>query len=101
MDDAIISVKDAVKYMPPVKARAWREIMKFEAERKDLKSEDAVDKYCEVIAKVFGITIDEVLDNLELQDVLPTYYAILNRIVAMLTEKLVADKKNEDAPAEN
>ncbi len=100
MNKPVITINGNKIEMLEPKARAWREVMKFETERKDLKADDAVEKYCEVIAKVFGVTTDEVLDNLELADVIPTYFAVLNRIVAMLTEKLLTDKKNEDA-AEN
>lgn len=95
MDKQLIIID--TKAMPTIKARVWREVMKFEEERKEFSSTDAVEKYCEFIAKIFGITTDEVLDNLDLADVIPTYFAILNRIIAMLTEKLPSNKKNIDA----
>lgn len=94
MDNYIV-INGEIKMMPTIKARAWREVMQFEESRKDIKTLDAVEKYCEIIALVYGVTLDEVLDNLEISDVIPTYFSILNRIVAMLTEKLVVDKKNE------
>lgn len=99
MNKPTLTIDGKVIEMPPIKARVWREVMKFEDDRQELKlrSVDAVEKHCEVIAKVFDVTTDEVLDNLELQDVLPTYFAILNYVAVMLTEKLPNNKKNVDA----
>lgn len=78
--------------MAGVKARAWREIMAFEDKRKELTVSAAVDEYCRIIALAFGVTVDEVLDNLELADVLPKYFEVLDAVISMLTEKL--SKKN-------
>lgn len=96
MERPTIKINGEVRYMPAVKARMWREVIKFEEERKSLPTIDMLDKHCEIIAKIFGTTTDEVLDNLEIADVMPSYYAILNYIAAMLTEKIKADKKNEE-----
>lgn len=82
--------------MPSLKARAWREIMKFETERKDIETIEYVDKLCEIIAMIYGVTTDEVLDNLEIGDVHAKYYEVLAAVVSMLYEKL-EDKKNEEA----
>ena len=101
MNKTTLTINGNVIEMPKVKARVWREIMQFKEEKKNLQNADAVEKYCGIIALAFGITVDEVLDYLELPDVLPTYYSILNCIVAMLTEKLVVDKKNEVVTVEN
>lgn len=104
MDKPTITINGEVKVMPPVKARAWRELMQCEEEfkelRKDFKSDDAIEKHCEIIAKLFGVTADEVLDNLDIDDVLPTYFRALGYVVAMLTDKLSGDKKNAVETAE-
>ena len=97
MDRPTININGQEIILPEVKARVWREIMQFESVRKDIKSVDAIDKYCAVIAMAFGVTADEVLDNLDIADVLPTYFATLNCVVAMLTEKL-SKKKAEEPP---
>lgn len=93
MEKPAILLNDKYIALPDVKARLWREIMQFESTRKDLKSVDAIDGYCGIIAQAFNITVDDVLDNLNLEDVLPTYLKIFNLVVAMLTAK-IGDKKN-------
>lgn len=94
MERPTITINGNEIVMPEVKARIWLEVMKFESVRKELKSVDAIEKYCAVIAMAFGVSVDEVLDNLDIADVLPTYFAVLNCVVAMLTEKLA--KKNAE-----
>lgn len=93
MEKIAIWLNDKYIALPDVKARLWREIMQFESTRKDLKSVDAIDGYCGIIAQAFNITVDDVLDNLNLEDVLPTYLKIFNLVVALLTNK-IGDKKN-------
>ena len=97
MERPTITINGNGIVMPEVKARVWLEVMKFESVRKELKSVDAIEKYCAVIAMAFGVSVDEVLDNLDIADVLPTYFAVLNCVVAMLTEKL-AKKNTEEQP---
>lgn len=80
--------------MPKLKARMWREIMQFEEERKKISAVDAVEKYCEIIALAYGMTTDEVLDNLTLDEVVPKYFEVLNSVVEMLTARLGENKKN-------
>ena len=75
------------------KARLWGVIMKFDKDAADIPREEEVDRYCEIIAVAFGVTTDEILDNLELDDVAPKYYEVYNAVVNLLTSKL--DKKNE------
>lgn len=94
MERPTITINGNEIVMPEIKARVWYEIMKFESVRKELKSVDAIEQYCAVIAMAFGVSVDEVLDNLDISDVLPTYFAVLNCVVAMLTEKLA--KKNAE-----
>lgn len=101
MDMPYIEINGEMKIIAlPIKARAWRELMQFEEQHKNFKSAESVEKHCEIIAKLFGVTTDDVLDNLDLDDVLPTYYRVLNYVVAILTSKLSGDKKNEQETAE-
>lgn len=77
------------------KARFWRQGIKLSEQRKDLPAIDYVDAHCEFIAQVFGVSVDEVLDNVEVIDVMPLFYDILAYIMGRLWLKL-ADKKNAE-----
>ena len=69
------------------KARLWSVVMKFEDERGEFSVADAVEKYCEIIAVAFGVTTEEILDNLDIADVAPTYFKIYNAVAELLTKK--------------
>ena len=100
MERPTITINGNVIVMPEVKARVWREVMQLENDVPEIKKVadfrnlDAIDKICAVIAVAFGVSSDEVLDNLYIADVLPTYFGINAVIYSMLTEKL--SKKNAE-----
>jgi len=83
--------------LPPIKARLWKKIMQFHSDRKNISTADLMEKYCEIIALAFGVTTDEVLDNLNIEDVGDTYYYVFETVVATLAEK--TPKKNTEAEA--
>lgn len=95
MEKLTITINGKEIKMPTAKARLWRTIMQFDEEKKDMLKADAIEKYCEIIALAFGVATDEVLDNLELPDVLPTYFAVYGAVVQMLSDK--TRKKNTEA----
>lgn len=100
MERPTITINGNDIVMPEIKARVWREVMQFEEEHKGLKREEILlklEKFCGVIALAFGVTADEVMDNLNISDILPTYFAVLTAVASMLTEKL-AKKNTEDQP---
>ena len=97
MGRPIININGQEIILPEVKARVWREIIQFDEEHKNLKREEILlklEKFCGVIALAFAVTTDEVMDNLNISDILPTYFAVLTTVASMLTEKLA--KKNAE-----
>lgn len=81
--------------LPVVKARLWKEVMRFHSERKDIPTTDLIERYCEIIAVAFGITTEEVLDNLNLEDVGETYYKVFNAVLSSLERKVPKKKETE------
>lgn len=81
--------------MGAVKARLWKVLMQFHGDRKNIETADLIEKYCEIIAIAFGVTTDEVLDNLNIEEVGETYYNVFEAVVGLLTAKV--DKKNAEA----
>lgn len=101
MDRPIIVIEGKPIEMPTPKARLWREIIKFEEERKNLTVEDFCDSHIAVLARAFGVTDDEICDSLTVDEVLPLYTTVLTYIMQLLTSKLKVSKKNiEDLEAQ-
>lgn len=86
--------------MPKVKARVWREIVKFDSERKTIPVADYVDKHCEIIALIFGVDKDTLLDNIDISDIIPVYTQAVTYLLKLLYAKTTDDKKNEEMTAE-
>ena len=97
MERPTITINGNEIVMPEIKARVWREFMQFEVIPKDLKSADSIEKHCAFIAMAFGVSTDDVLDNLDIKDVFPTYYSVIRYVFALITEKL-PKKNTEDQP---
>ena len=89
---------NGVTYEMKTPARVWRLVMEFNDKRKEHSTAEMIDKYCEVIAQVYGVEVDEVLNNLPLDEVYPQYIEIYNAVSKILTSKL--GKKTEENPDE-
>lgn len=78
------------------KARLWRVVAEFNEKRrkKEIATDDFVDEHCKVIATAYGVSVDDVLDNIDIADVLPTCLEVLNYTGDKLTSKML--KKNQD-----
>ena len=100
MDKPKITIDGKEIEMQTPKARLWREIIKFDSERRDLPVDNFVDEHAAIIAKAFNISVDEVLDNLEVSEILPTYSQVLGTVLLLLTEHLPQAKKNTVEVAE-
>lgn len=77
------------------KACMWRKGVKLSTERNKMPAADYVDKHCEFIAQAFGVTTEEVLENIYVVDIMPTFYGVLGYIMNRLWAKMIDDKKNE------
>ena len=93
MNTPTITINGKEIPMQKLTARIWRETTKINEKRKDISSVDTIDVYCAVIAVAFGVTADEILDNLYIEDIMPKYLEVLNVINTLITSKL--PKKNE------
>jgi hypothetical protein len=80
---------EIVKPQPP-KAKVWREVMRFDEIKKDIDFADFIDAHAEIIALVFGgsITKEIILENLEIEDIVPTYRKCYRWVLDLLTSKL-------------
>lgn len=92
MDKPKIAINGKQIFLPPVKARFWREIIHFDEVREEIASKDFVDEHAKIIAIAFNVTQDEILDNLSVDDILPLYSSVLRYVIHLLSAKV--GKKN-------
>lgn len=71
------------------KARAWRELMKFDENKKDIKTDEFIDKHAELIASLFeDLSADDILDNVDIDDILKIYHDVFLWITELISSKL-------------
>ena len=95
MDKPTLTINGKKIEMLEPKARAWRESIKLSEQRNEILAVDFVNKHCEFIAAAFGVSVDDVLDNIDVVDVMPLFYDVLAYIMKRLWAKWTDDKKNE------
>lgn len=98
MNRPTLTINGKTIELPNIKVKAWREIAQAneEIQANTLLDAGFMERHCKFIALAFGITTDEVLDNLYIEDVLPLYTTVANTITKMITAKL-GNKKNDAA----
>lgn len=78
------------------KAGFWRELIKFDEHKKELKTADFIDEHAKIIAKAFkNLTPEQILDNVDLDEIVPLYHKIFLYTTELITRKLKVDEKNE------
>lgn len=88
-----ITVNGKTYVAPKPKARLWSEIAKFDEHKSELLASEYIDKHAEIIAKVFpDLTVDDILDNCDLDDILTIYYQVFLWVTKLITSKLATIK---------
>lgn len=90
-----IEINGKTYEMQEPRARMWRTFAEFDEKKRDLSNAEFIEKHCEVIASVFsGVTVEELLDNLVLSDVLKLYRDCYICLSELMTSKLRVLEKN-------
>ena len=100
MDKPTLTINGNKIEMLEPKAKVWREAIKLREQRNEILAVDFVNTHCEFIAAAFGVSVDEVLDNIDVVDVMPLFYDVLAYIMKRLWAKWTDDKKNEEVNAD-
>ena len=90
MEELKINI-DGIEHIAQMpKAAVWRKFMKFDDEKKNMKLRDYIDKHAEMIALVFDdeVTADKVLDNFDLNKIIPFYNDVFVWVITLITGKL-------------
>ena len=83
-------------------AKDWREIFKFDENRKDILLVDFVDKHCEIIASVLeDVTAEELQDVLSVDEIMAIYNDILKYLLTVLNAKKGDEKNAVEGVEEN
>jgi len=95
-----ITIRDKTYEANKPKARIWRELCRFDEDKKNLPAEEFLDAHAVIIAKVFdGITKDDILDELFIDEILTTYQDIFSWVASLITSKLGEIKNVESEEA--
>ena len=95
MEKLFIKIGNEVIYPQKPKAYVWRKIMEFDEKRfSDASIDDAceyIDSYATIIADVFSdskVTKDSILENIDLDDILPLYNDCYRYVASLITAKM-------------
>jgi kynureninase len=94
--ELVINGKKYIAKKP--KASFWRMIFKNEEELKNSSNYDFLTNYAELIGAVFGLTAEEVLDDIDIDDIRPKYVEICNWVISLVNSKMEKIPKNAENP---
>lgn len=100
MDKPSINVDGKIIEMPKPTAAVWRKAMEFHTTRNEVKLIDFIDDYISILAVMFGLTKEDLIDKIEIEDIYPTYDASIAYLMNLVFAKMGNNKKNEDAVTE-
>lgn len=81
----VLTINNVPYEMKAPKSRVWREVTKLQEEA------ESIDNWAKTVAMSFsnyGITEDDVLDNVEITELIPLAFACVHYINALVNEKL-------------
>ena len=88
MKKPTIKINGKTYEMKEPKARAWRLITEFEENKKEISNAEYIDKHAEIIAQFFDLSVDEILDGMDISDVIKTFYDCYKYISTLLYSKM-------------
>ena len=89
MDKPVININGTIYEIIEIKSRLWRIIAEFEENKNNLSNADFIDKHAELLALFFdGISVDDILDNVDLSDILKIYFDCYQYIYWLMYSKL-------------
>ena len=95
MNKPKINLSGKIIEMPKPTAAIWRKVMEFHPTRNDVMLADLVDDYGAIIALAFGISKDELIDNIDIEDILPAYDDVITYLMNLVVSKFGNNKKNK------
>ena len=94
MERPTITIEGKTYEMPKPKCGMWRKLILFDKENNDVFTEDFIEKRCEFLGEIYGVSADLLLDNLYLEEVMTLYRETMSYIIGQLSGKLAEVTKN-------
>lgn len=86
-----ITIDGKTVEMKTTLVEVFRKILKFDSERTTVPAIEFVDRQCEIIALAFGVTEEQIYNNLDVAEIIPKY----SEISIYLSDRLIGKiKKN-------
>lgn len=74
----------------------WRQVVEYDETKKDGLIE-AIDGHMKILSVIYDIPVDEIQENIDIADVIPSYLAAAAWVINLTYEKMKAIPKNADA----
>ena len=88
MDKPKIELNGKTYEMIEPKARAWRLVSELDENKKDIPNVEFIERHAAIIAAFFNVSVEEVLDYMDLADVMKTFYDCYRYMNSALYSKL-------------
>lgn len=82
------------------KVKAWHDFVAFDSSVQDIPAEDVLSHMCEIVAGMFDIPSDFLIDNLAITDIKPLYRTCFNWVVALVNSRMDELPKNGERGAQ-
>ena len=76
----------------------WRKVIAYDDAKKE-KLVDMIDGHIEILALIYGIDADEVRDNIDIADVIPSYLTAVRWVIDLTVCFLMRKKKSPSVSA--
>ena len=96
MKKPTITIDGKIYELPRPKCGVWRKLLECDKNHGEVFAEDFIEKRCEFLAEVYGngLTVDKLLDELYLDEIIADYRAVTKYLIEQLTPKLEEVEKN-------
>lgn len=92
-----IIINGEEKEMTKPKVNIWREVIGLRDKVKELTPVEYIDANCAILAKVFGVSEEEIKDNVEIDEVAKKYFEVYEYCAMLLFSKVKPDNEEEQA----
>ena len=87
MDTPVLKLNDNVYKAPRPTMGVWRQVIAYDDAKKE-KLVDMIDGHIGILALIYGIDADEVRDNIDIADVIPSYLTAGRWVIDLTYEKM-------------